>query len=100
MKIKNSEIWPVTMPFEEPYTIAYETIDSATNIFLRITTNTGLSGLGRFGMKSLAIWIVNSRNPPIATGYDRLNRCISNCPVSGHDLGRQKAFLALHQPNG
>jgi L-alanine-DL-glutamate epimerase-like enolase superfamily enzyme len=46
MKITACDIWPVTMPLSEPYTIAYETISSATNIFMRLETSLGLSGFG------------------------------------------------------
>jgi L-alanine-DL-glutamate epimerase-like enolase superfamily enzyme len=46
MKITRVEAWPVTMRLTEPYTIAYETISSTTNIFLRIETDGGLSGFG------------------------------------------------------
>lgn len=46
MRIKHIEAWPVDMRLAEPYTIAYETIESASNIFLRIETNTGLCGYG------------------------------------------------------
>ncbi len=46
MKITTCEIWPVTMPLAEPYTIAYETIATTTNIFLRLETDQGLIGFG------------------------------------------------------
>ncbi len=46
MKIRNVEAWPVSMRLKEPYTIAYETIDSTTNIFLRIETDKGIVGFG------------------------------------------------------
>jgi len=46
MKITRLEIWPVEMRLAEPYTIAYERIDSTTNIFLRLETNTGVIGYG------------------------------------------------------
>jgi L-alanine-DL-glutamate epimerase-like enolase superfamily enzyme len=40
MKIRKVEAWPVTMPLSEPYTIAYETVDTACNIMLRLDTGT------------------------------------------------------------
>ena len=46
MKIKNIEAWVHEMKLSQPYTIAYETIDSAVNIFLRMETNTGILGYG------------------------------------------------------
>ncbi len=46
MKIRDIESWPVSMKLSEPYTIAYETIDCATNIFLRIVTDKGINGFG------------------------------------------------------
>lgn len=46
MKITYIEAWTVEMPLKEPYTIAYETIDKTSNVFLRIDTNTGITGFG------------------------------------------------------
>lgn len=46
MRITSLECWPIEMPLVAPYTIAYETVDHATNIFLRVETDTGLCGLG------------------------------------------------------
>ena len=46
MKIVRLETWPVEMRLSEPYGIAYEQVDSATNIFLRIETNSGINGYG------------------------------------------------------
>jgi L-alanine-DL-glutamate epimerase-like enolase superfamily enzyme len=46
MKITHVEAWPVTMRLEEPYTISYETVETATNVFLRIETNRGIVGYG------------------------------------------------------
>jgi L-alanine-DL-glutamate epimerase-like enolase superfamily enzyme len=46
MKITHVECWPLSMRLSEPYTIAYETIDSCTNVFVRAETDTGLTGLG------------------------------------------------------
>jgi L-alanine-DL-glutamate epimerase-like enolase superfamily enzyme len=46
MKIAQLETWPVEMRLTEPYAIVYEQIESATNIFLRIETNSGINGFG------------------------------------------------------
>jgi L-alanine-DL-glutamate epimerase-like enolase superfamily enzyme len=46
MRITRLEAWSVRMPLSEPYTIAYETVESTTNIFLRLHTDGPLVGLG------------------------------------------------------
>jgi L-alanine-DL-glutamate epimerase-like enolase superfamily enzyme len=46
MKIVNLEAWPVEMRLAEPYTIAYEKIAAAGNVFLRIQTNAKIVGYG------------------------------------------------------
>jgi L-alanine-DL-glutamate epimerase-like enolase superfamily enzyme len=46
MKITAVETWPVSMPLTEPYTIAYETVERACNVFLRLETNGGITGYG------------------------------------------------------
>lgn len=46
MKITRLECWPVTMRLAEPYAIAYERVESTTNVFLRIQTDRNVVGLG------------------------------------------------------
>jgi L-alanine-DL-glutamate epimerase-like enolase superfamily enzyme len=46
MKITHVETWCVEMLLTEPYTIAYETINKTSNIFMKIETNTGIIGFG------------------------------------------------------
>lgn len=46
MKIKSIETWSHKMKLSNPYTISYETVDSTTNVFLRMTTSTGMVGFG------------------------------------------------------
>jgi L-alanine-DL-glutamate epimerase-like enolase superfamily enzyme len=46
MKISRIRTWPVKMQLAEPYTIAYQTIESTTNLFLRVETTKGVTGYG------------------------------------------------------
>ncbi|MGB7062330.1 MAG: dipeptide epimerase [Candidatus Zixiibacteriota bacterium] len=46
MRISRLQAWQVKMRLAEPYTIAYETIDSGTNVFLAIQTTSGVTGYG------------------------------------------------------
>jgi L-Ala-D/L-Glu epimerase / N-acetyl-D-glutamate racemase len=46
MKIKAIEYFRVDMPLAVPYTIAYETVRSTSNIILKLDTGTGLTGWG------------------------------------------------------
>ena len=46
MKISQVEGWAVAMELAEPYTIAYEKVEVATNIFLRVESSSGVIGYG------------------------------------------------------
>jgi len=46
MKITKVEAWQADLKMQEPYTIAYETIDTVINVFLRIETDQGIIGFG------------------------------------------------------
>jgi L-alanine-DL-glutamate epimerase-like enolase superfamily enzyme len=46
MRVTRIETWPFEMKLVEPYSIAYETVEKATNVFLRLETNTGLIAYG------------------------------------------------------
>ncbi|MFC1583047.1 mandelate racemase/muconate lactonizing enzyme family protein [Candidatus Neomarinimicrobiota bacterium] len=46
MKIIRQECWKQDLQLKEPYTIAYETISSCANVFLRLETDTGIVGWG------------------------------------------------------
>jgi L-alanine-DL-glutamate epimerase-like enolase superfamily enzyme len=46
VKITRVETLPISMRLSEPYTIAYETVETARNVFIRIETNSGFIGYG------------------------------------------------------
>jgi L-alanine-DL-glutamate epimerase-like enolase superfamily enzyme len=46
MRITRVDIWSVKLRLAEPYTVAYESINEAVNIFLRIETDKKFIGLG------------------------------------------------------
>ncbi len=46
MKIKKIEVAQLRMKLRVPYTIAYETIESADNVFLKLVTDKGIVGYG------------------------------------------------------
>lgn len=46
MRIVRVESWPVVMRLGEPYTIAYETVESTTNVFVRLVTDSSIVGVG------------------------------------------------------
>lgn len=46
MKITNVSFFTAHLKLKEPYTIAYETISSAPNIFLKVETNNDITGFG------------------------------------------------------
>lgn len=46
MRIINIESRPVVMHLTEPYSIAYETVEKTTNVFIRVETDKGITGYG------------------------------------------------------
>lgn len=121
MKIIDAEIWQVTMPLTEPYTIAYETVDTATNIFLRLKTPGKLQGFGcaapdlpvtgetvesvvrSFNDIAKPI-VVGSDSTRIALILDQLKKVMSHQPsclamidIALHDLLGKEAGLPVYR---
>ncbi|MDY0297440.1 MAG: dipeptide epimerase [Acidobacteriota bacterium] len=46
MRINRAEVWLVEMGLTEPYAVAYGRIENVTNVFLRLGTDTGITGFG------------------------------------------------------
>lgn len=121
MKINKVEYFRLDMPLSVPYTIAYETVNQATNIILKITTNTGLTGWGCAApcpvvthetpedvighLDNTVIEMLMHRSPyKIANFTHKLKKL---CPTASstmamvdialHDLMARKAKLPLYQ---
>jgi L-alanine-DL-glutamate epimerase-like enolase superfamily enzyme len=108
MKITRLEIWPVEMRLAEPYTIAYERVDSTTNIFLRLETNTGIVGYGCAApdkqvtgeTPETVLTICSDMIDPVVKQSDPLRLALINeklAPVlSDHPSAVAMADMALH----
>ena len=44
MKITRISFWTVDMALKTPYTIAYESVEQVSNVFLRVYTDSGITG--------------------------------------------------------
>ncbi|MGB5619300.1 MAG: dipeptide epimerase [Desulfobacterales bacterium] len=102
MKIRQFEAWPVEMRLAEPYTIAYETTDRVTNIFLRIETNQGLIGHGCAApdfqvtgeTPASVMTAFDATIAPVLSGADPLRYALILEQLRT-GLGRQPAALAM-----
>ena len=108
MKITRIEAWRVDMRLSEPYTIAYETIESTSNVFIRLETHTGLLGYGCAApdlqvtgeTPESVLQAVEQVIHPILKGADPLRIAFQleklRTPLSGHPSALAMADMALH----
>ncbi len=107
MKILRMEAWPVTMPLAEPYTIAYQSVTTATNVFLRLVTDRSIVGVGcaapdedNTGETSDSVLEALRTVAPILENSDPLRRawllerCRSELPTA--PSARAAVDMALH----
>ncbi len=87
MKIKSIEYWTVSMPMEEPYAIAYDHADTATNVFLRLETDSGLNGFGCAAPEKT----ITGETPE---GTLQAFRDVISPALRGHDPFRQQQVLS------
>jgi hypothetical protein len=69
MRIAESEVWRVDFALREPYTIAYQTYDRATNFFVRLRADDGHEG---FGCASPAADVTGETVPACAAALEGL----------------------------
>lgn len=108
MKILRVEAWPVTMPLETPYDVAYETISEATNVFLRLVTDGAAVGHGCAAPDAVVtgerpesvLRAIRDEVEPVLRGADPLRRAAIldtlNEPIRHHSSAMAAVDMALH----
>lgn len=91
MRIVAAEAWSVPMGLEQPYTIAYERISEAVNIFLRLETDNGLCGFGCAAPDPTVTGETADR--VLAAATDKIIPMLKG----GHPLNRAKHLADLHK---
>jgi len=88
MQITRVTAWPLPLKLTEPYTIAYETIASVTNVFVRIETNGPHIG---FGCAAPDLEVTGETAEDVLDALDQ----IAAPALSGRDPIRIAALLEL-----
>jgi L-alanine-DL-glutamate epimerase-like enolase superfamily enzyme len=89
MRIVRVETVPLRLRLREPYTIAYETVDTVFNLGLRLVTDTGHVGLGIVApdegvtgeTPEVAERAIRDVVEPLLNGADPLRRAVYNEPL-------------------
>ncbi len=112
MRITRIEVWQQDMRLAEPYSIAYETVDSVENVFLRLETNTGIVGFGCAapdlqvtGERAMdVVGVCNDIAAPLLKGVDPLRIALHMTRLKGKLPGNPSALamvdMALHDIMG
>jgi L-alanine-DL-glutamate epimerase-like enolase superfamily enzyme len=83
MKIISQECWKQDLMLKEPYRIAYETIDSCTNVFLRLETDTCIFG---WGCAAPDLAVTGETGDSVLTNYhDILAPVLQGCDPTQYD---------------
>ena len=67
MRIHHTEAWPVHLKMASAYTIAYESVSAANNVFLKLETNKGVVG---FGCAAPDVSITGETDKSVLTAYN------------------------------
>jgi L-alanine-DL-glutamate epimerase-like enolase superfamily enzyme len=119
MKIVRAEAWKVAMPMEEPYAIAYNFSDTAENVFVRLVTDSDITGFGcsapdlhvtgETAIGTLALfnsyWLprLAGRDPIDRGWFDELTRipgrtaALAAIDMALYDIAAKKAGLPLYR---
>jgi L-alanine-DL-glutamate epimerase-like enolase superfamily enzyme len=108
MRIRRVEAWSERFELSEPYTIAYETVEHATNVFLCITTDIGPVGYGCAAPDEVvtgetaagALRAIREIVEPAICGLDPLRAAFVmdriQEPLADHPSVRAAVDMALH----
>ncbi len=108
MKITHVEERAVKMQLKEPYTIAYDTFSSADNVFLRVVTDAGVTGIGCAAPDAevtgetldTVIDVCERIIKPVLKGADPMHwaRVLSQLdePLRGHSSARAMVDMAFY----
>jgi L-alanine-DL-glutamate epimerase-like enolase superfamily enzyme len=108
MRITAIEAWPVHLELAEPYAIAYEEVDSADNVFVRLITDRGVVGHGCAAPDEAVtgenaesvLAAVEHTVVPALTGSDPLRIAMLlerlRQPLQQHPSARAAIDMALH----
>jgi L-alanine-DL-glutamate epimerase-like enolase superfamily enzyme len=101
MRVTGLEAWAVTMKLAEPYSVAYESVEETTNVFLRIDTSAGVSGFGCAApdlpitgeTPKTVLTALEMAARPLLTGSDPL-RVVWILERLRNEIGREPSALA------
>lgn len=85
MKIISAQILPVKLKLKIPYTIAYETVNTVWNVFLKIRTSDGLTG---FGCAAPDPEVTNETKESVVKTFDEI--------LEPYLMGKDPLRYALH----
>ncbi|MEE4273612.1 MAG: dipeptide epimerase [Thermoanaerobaculales bacterium] len=107
MRIRRVEAWAESFELADPYTIAYESVDRATNVFLRLIPDSGPVGVGCAAPDGAvtgesadsALRAVGDLVEPVLLGMDPLRTALVmerlRKPLRGHPSVRAAVDMAV-----
>jgi len=98
VKITRLEAWPISMKLAVPYAIAYERIDHADNVFVRLETDAGIVGSGCAAPDQA---VTGETAESVMQALNEVGRpeCVGQDPLRYARLIEKLAYLIPHAPS-